>query len=115
MAYSTDIREQAMVLCQKGLTDEQIRSATGGVSTQTIGNWKKLLFTTGSLQKKKVNRPSGIAYKYTPDKIKTLLDKSPKPPKDVASESYKPQSSSLILLNPSKPKKKDKKKKKIKF
>ena len=111
MAYTINIREQAMGLCQKGHTPVEV-SAKTGVSPQTVNNWKKLLFTTGNLQKKKVHRPSGIAYKYKPDKIKELLDKSPKSPQAATSESSKSQSGSLIIFTPSKPKKKDKKKKK---
>ena len=111
MAYSTDKREQAMELCQKGQTNSQVKEMTG-VSTQTLNNWKKLLFTTGSLQKKKINRPSGKPYKYTPDKIKALLNKSAKPPKATASEPAKSKSSGQILLSPQKPKKDKKKDKK---
>ena len=115
MAYSTDKREEAMVLCQKGHTDSEV-SKKLNLSTQTIGNWKKLLFTTGSLEKKKVKRKSGTPYKYKPDKIKEYLDKSPKPQKTVASEPVKKsKSGNQILLSSPKPKKKDKKKKKLKF
>ena len=110
MAYSTDKREEVIVLCQKGHTDTEVSTKTG-VSKQTVGNWKKLLFTTGSLEKKRVKRKSGTPYKYKPDKIKELLNKSPKPPK-AASEPSKSKSSSLILLSSPKTKKKDKKKKK---
>ena len=112
MAYSTDKREEAMGLCQKGHTDTEVSTKTC-VSKQTVGNWKKLLFATGSLEKKKVKRKSGTPYKYKPDKIKELLDKSPKP--KAASEPSKSKSSSLILLSSPKTKKKDKKKKKMKF
>ena len=112
MAYTPDKREEAMVFCQKGYTDDQV-SAKTGVSKQTIGNWKKLLFATGSLEKKPVKRKSGIPYKYKPDKIKELLNKSPKSEK---SEPSKSKSSSQILFSPKKTKnKKDKKMKKIKF
>ena len=75
MAYSKDFREQALVLCQNGLSDDRI-SEKMGVSKQTLGNWKKLLFTTGSLDKKKAKRQTGTPYKYTPDKIGALLAKS---------------------------------------
>ena len=75
MAYSKDFREQALKHCQNGLTDDQV-SEKLGISKQTLGNWKKLLFTTGSLDKKKVKRKTGKPYKYTPDKIGKFLEKS---------------------------------------
>jgi len=75
MAYSKEIREQALLQCQMGITDDNI-SKKMGVSKQTIGNWKKLLFTTGSLNKKKTKRKSGTPYKYTPDKIGEFLNRS---------------------------------------
>ena len=74
MAYSKDFREQVLVHCINGMTDDQV-SAKMGVSKPTIGNWKKLLFSTGSLDKKKVTRKSGKPYKYTPEKIGELLGK----------------------------------------
>jgi transposase len=79
MAYSRDIRERALDFCQRGYTDEQV-SEKFDVSKHTIGNWKKLLFETGSLEKKKVKRKSGKPYKYTPDKIKELLSKDKSKP-----------------------------------
>ena len=75
MAYSKGIREQAMVLCQNGLSDDKVCTKLG-MSKQTLSNWKKKLFTTGSLDKKKVNRTSGKPYKYSADKIGVLLAKS---------------------------------------
>jgi len=75
MAYSKDFREQALVHCQNGLSDDQVCNKLG-VSKQTLGNWKKLLFATGSLDKKKTKRKSGTPYKYTPNKIAELLGKS---------------------------------------
>jgi hypothetical protein len=63
------------VLCQNGLSDEQV-SEKLDISKHTLGSWKKLLFDTGSLDKKIVKRKSGTPYKYTPDKIKEHLDKS---------------------------------------
>ena len=75
MAYSTDIREKALMYCQNGLTDDEV-SAKLGISKHTIVNWKKLLFTTGGLEKKKVKRRAGKPYKYTPEKIKELLNNS---------------------------------------
>ena len=114
MAYPINTREEAMVLCQKGQTDSEV-SAKTGVSKQTVGNWKKLLFATGGLQKKKVHRPKGIPYKYKPNKIGELLTKSTKPQKTATSEPSKSKSGNQILLSSPKPKKKDKKKKKMKF
>ena len=85
MAYSTEIREKALRQYIDGYTDEQI-SAGLGVSTHTIGNWKRLLLSTGSLEKKPVRRKSGTPYKYKPEKLKVFLDKSllsePEPVKD---------------------------------
>jgi transposase len=75
MAYSTDIRMKALEHCKNGLTDEQV-SKKAGVSKQTVGNWKKLLCTTGSVEKKKAARKPGKSYKYTPEKIGALLEKS---------------------------------------
>ena len=80
MAYSTEIREKALRQYIDGYTDEQI-SAGLGVSTHTIGNWKRLLLSTGSLEKKPVRRKSGTPYKYKPEKLKVFLDgnQSPEP------------------------------------
>lgn len=75
MAYSKEKREEALELCQKGYTDDQV-SEKLDISKYTIGTWKKLLFETGSLEKKKVKRKSGIPYKYKASKIKEFLDKS---------------------------------------
>ncbi len=74
MAYSMKTREQALDYCSRGYTDERV-SEMMDVSKQTIGNWKKLLFTTGSLAKKK-KRSYGKPYKYKPEKIIELLDQS---------------------------------------
>ena len=101
MAYSKDIREQAMVLCQNGLSDDKVCTKIG-MSKQTLSNWKKQLFTTGSLDKKKVKRASGKPYKYTPAKIGELLAKSKSSDTAVSNET------SFMKAN-------KKKKKKIKF
>ena len=73
MAYSIKTREKALKLLADGFTDAEV-SKKVNVSIYTIQNWKKLLFTTGSLQKKKANRKPGKPYKYKPEKIKELLD-----------------------------------------
>ena len=78
MAYPVNIREKALTYSQQGLTDSEVGKMLG-VSKETILGWKKLLFTTGSLEKKKVERKSGTPYKYQPEKIKSLLEKQPKP------------------------------------
>ncbi len=109
MAYSTKNREQALDYSSRGYTDEQISDMLD-VSKYTVGNWKKLLFTTGSLHKKKVKRKSGKPYKYTPEKIKALLDND-KMKRDSAASSKKDGAAVAII-----PKKKKKnKKKKSKF
>ena len=109
MAYSTETRIKALSDCVNGYTDEQV-SAKHGVSTYTLNNWKKLLLTTKSLDKKKVVRKSGTPYKYTPEKIGALLAKSTTTPvtKEPTKTSNPPQNQDL-LLQP-KPKKKKKKK-----
>jgi len=101
MAYSTEVRQKAMEYCQYGLSDDKV-SEKMGVSKQTLSNWKKQLFTTGSLDKKKVKRTSGKPYKYTPDKIGALLAKSKTSDATVSNET------SFMKAN-------KKKKKKIKF
>ena len=75
MAYSTKFREMALSYCQHGITDNEVCSKLG-VSKNTLVNWKKRLFTTGSLEKDKVIRKSGNPYKYKPNKIKELLEKN---------------------------------------
>ena len=100
MAYSNEVREQALVHCQNGLTDSQVSEKTG-VSKQTIINCKKLLFTTGSYDK--AVRKSGKPYKYTPEKIKECLDKLKK--SDITSTVL-----GNTLFEPKKSKKKKKKK-----
>ncbi|MCL2034478.1 MAG: hypothetical protein FWG94_07075 [Oscillospiraceae bacterium] len=105
MAYSTEIREKALVQCQNGASDDEI-TAKFGMSKQTLGNWKKLLFTTGSLEKKKVKRKSGNPYKYKPEKIKALLDKS-----KTSATSYPPLDSSTQEYLKASSRKKSKKKK----
>jgi len=102
MAYSYDFREKALILCHNGLTDDQV-SAKMGVSKQSLSNWKKLLFTTGTLHKNKTKRKPGKPYKYTPDKIGMLLEKSKTSDAAVSS-------SSTVVSKKSK-----KKKKKMKF
>ena len=72
MAFSTQIRVNALKDYVNGYTDEQV-SAKHGISIYTLSNWKKLLLTNGSLEKKRVKRKSGIPYKYTPEKIGSLL------------------------------------------
>jgi hypothetical protein len=47
-----------------------------GIPAHTIGAWKRLLFTTGSLDKKKPDRSSTKPRKYTPERIKELMDRS---------------------------------------
>ena len=75
MAYSIEEREEALRHCSAGLRDEDV-SVKLGISKQSITNWKKLLFTTGSLEKKKAENKPRKPYKYTPEKINDLLDKS---------------------------------------
>ena len=109
MAYSTKIREQALDYSSRGYTDEQISDMLD-VSKYTVSNWKKLLFATGSLHKKKVKRKSGKPYKYTPEKIKELLDKDKL--KHDSTASSKRDGTAVAVI----PKKKKKnKKKKAKF
>ena len=78
MAYSTEERVEALRHCSRGLKDDEV-SVKLGISKQSITNWKKLLFTTGSLEKKKSEKKPRKPYKYTPEKINDLLDKSIKP------------------------------------
>jgi len=108
MAYSTEIREKALRQYLDGHTEEQI-TAKLGVSKHTLGNWKRLLLATGSLEKKKVKRKSGTPYKYKPEKLKALLDESRSSETVTASKDSKAQGSSKA--KGSKKGKKDKKKK----
>jgi transposase-like protein len=75
MAYSTEFRVKALQDYVNGKTEQQI-SETHGVSTHTLNNWKKRLLDTGNLDKKKTERKSGIPYKYKPEMIKAMLEKS---------------------------------------
>ena len=77
MAYTTEEREKALKQCASGLTDDEV-SAKLGMSKQSIANWKKRLFTTGSLEKKKTENKPRKPYKYSPEKIIDLLEKSQK-------------------------------------
>jgi transcriptional regulator with XRE-family HTH domain len=58
-----------------GLTDTQVCEKLD-ISKNTLGNWKRRLHDTGSLEKSKVIRTAGKPYKYTPDKLKELMEKS---------------------------------------
>jgi transposase-like protein len=115
MAYSTEVRVNALKDYVNGQTDEQV-SAKHGVSTYTLNNWKKLLLTTGGLDKKKVERKSGTPYKYTPEKIKEQLDKSRTSESNLAAKDVKSQDAAKgnedQASTKSKDPKKDKKKKK---
>ena len=117
MAYFIEVRAKALKDFVNGHSDEQV-SAKHGVSTYTLNNWKKLLLTTGSLEKKKVKRKSGKPYKHTPEKIGSLLDKSKadknKPPSEPKSKKTSNTSQSKDMLLLTKPKKNKKKKKKKK-
>ena len=75
MAYSKEIRETALKYCSDGMTDDEV-SLKLNISKHTIRKWKRLLFTTGKLDKKKTARESGKPYKYTPEKIKECLEKN---------------------------------------
>ena len=87
MAYSTEEREAALIQCAEGLTNEEV-SAKLGISKYSIENWKRLLFTTGSLEKKITKNKPRKAYKYTREKIIDLLEKS-KISKDLESAKTK--------------------------
>ena len=107
MAYPKSVREQALVHYQNGLNDDEVSKRTG-ISKYTLGTWKKLLFDTGSLEKKKVERKAGKPYKYTAEAIKEMLEKSQKV---GVSESPKANiaQGNTPLFNQLKPKKKKKK------
>ena len=105
MAYETDLRIRALEYCQQGLTNEEVGDKLG-ISKHTIGNWKRRLFSTGNIEKKKATRKTGKPYKYTPDKIKELLDKN----KTSVSSNFSYETNSQDSQD--KPKKKSKKKKK---
>ena len=108
MAYSTETRINALSDYVNGQTDEQV-SAKHGVSTYTLNNWKKLLLKTGSLDKKKVKRKSGTPYKYTPEKIGTLLDMSTASTVSEPTKASNPPQNQSLLLQPKTKKKKKKK------
>ena len=108
MAYSTEIRVNALSDYVNGQTDEQV-SAKHGVSVYTLNNWKKLLLATGSLEKKKVKRKSGIPYKYTPEKMGVLLNKSKTPTIPEPIKVSSPPQNQSILFQPKSKKKKKKK------
>lgn len=107
MAYSKEIREKALRQYIDGYTDEQIGESLG-ISKHTIGNWKKLLLTTGSLEKKKVNRKSGTPYKYKPEKLEEALNKSQL--SEMLADSHKDKAKDSLKVKKSKRDKKKKKK-----
>ena len=116
MAYSIEVRVNALKDFVNGHSDEQV-SAKHGISTYTLNNWKRLLLTTGNLEKKKVKRKSGKPYKHTPEKIGALLGKSKadknKPPDSKSTKtSNSSQNQDILLLAKPRKKKKNKKKKK---
>ena len=90
MAYSTEEREKALRHCSDGLRDDEV-SAKLGMSKQSIASWKKRLFTTGSLEKKKVENKPRKPYKYTPEKINDLLGKSQKAKDTIPSKNNNEQ------------------------
>jgi hypothetical protein len=77
------------------------------LNNYTVRSWKRRLFDTGSLDKKKTGPKPGKAYKYTPEKIKELLDKNqtPEPRKNPESKTQ----DSVATPRQTKPKKKKKK------
>ena len=108
MAYDINFRKEALDYCKRGWTDQEVCD-TLEISRQTLTNWKKLLFTTGSLNKKRVIRKSTGPYKYKTELLKQLLDQ-----KNTSSESIvnvKNEKSDYQESN----KKKQKKKKKNTF
>ena len=138
MAYSTELREKALTYSMSGLTDTQVCEKLD-ISKNTLGNWKKRLYDTGSLEKSKVIRKAGKPYKYTPDKLKELMEKSkeanntskstddkltdtkstntkakePKRPDSISKDP--PEDSGADNLSKSKPKKKKRKKRQRHF
>ena len=74
MAYSIEVREKALNLLADGHSDDQV-SKDLSVSKFTLQNWKKLIYETGSLEKKKASRKPGKPYKYKPETLKKLLKK----------------------------------------
>ena len=107
MAYPKSVREQALVHYQNGLNDDEVSKRTG-ISKYTLGTWKKLLFDTGSLEKKKVERKSGKPYKYTPEKIKEMLEKSKSPVVTKSPKGNKTQGNPILFSQPKIKKKKKK-------
>ena len=75
MAFDNKTRVKALKLLAKGMTDAEV-SAKLNISTHTLRNWKRLLFTTGSIEKKKSPKKPGKPYKYSPEKITELLEKN---------------------------------------
>jgi len=118
MAYSTELRVKALKDCVSGKTDVEV-SAKHGMSKYTLNSWKKRLLDTGTLEKKKTERKSGKPYKYKPEKMKELLDKSKSSESAKVSKADKAQSSdgtkaqdTAWTSKKKKKSKKDKKKKK---
>ena len=74
MTYSKEFREKALKYCADGLADDAVCKELD-IRRETLRSWKKLLFDTGSLEKKKLKK-SGRPYKYKTEKIKELLEKS---------------------------------------
>ena len=108
MAYDINVRKEALNYCKMGWTDEEVCN-TLDISRQTLTNWKKLLFSTGSLNKKRVVRRSRGPYKYKREQIEVLLDQSDKSPVNSKNTKNKYQE---IQSSDKKGKKKKKKKKK---
>ena len=73
MAYSKDAREMVLKYLNEGHTYEEAHKELG-VGTSTIKEWKKLLNTTGSLEKRPVERS---ATKFPAEELKAYIKEHP--------------------------------------
>jgi transposase len=73
MAYSTDAREIALSYLAKGQTYEEARAELG-IGITTLKEWKKLLNTTGSLEKRLLERS---AHKFHSEALRTYIAEHP--------------------------------------
>jgi putative transposase len=83
MAYSIDLRERVMAYLQEGHTQEET-SIIFKVGTTTIKGWLKLVWETGSLEKRDLERSPR---KFETEKLNTYIEENPNALlKDVARE-----------------------------
>ena len=73
MSYSKDLRERVLAYISEGHTQKET-SEVFKVGTTTIKAWKKLLWETGGLEKKELQRKPR---KYESEKLRAYIAENP--------------------------------------